>query len=804
MLSAGFFRVERRTIGDLRILPFAGQVLASFISLTAITGCLGSHKPVATPHSQTESVPPPEFIEPPQSAEPTLSEPPVTAAVPVPVPTPPIVEDRQATPEERADAPVVDVKPVYVVAQRESYTAANATSGTKTDTSLMETPLNVQVIAQQVLKDQQVIKLEDALRNVSGVTTATNLGSTFNTGPQIFLRGFTTNTLFRNGFRMDQPDNTYTQQFANVERLEVLKGPAAILYGRVEPGGMVNVITKQPLATPYYAVSQQFGSYNLYRTSVDATGPLTKDDTLLYRVNMSYQRNDSFRDLVDAKNVFLAPVLKWNISPRTQATVELEYQNNQSSLEQPALPFVDAGTPTQRFVDLPRHINLNERNPLKAENMLASFNWSHRFDDDWSIKQQVTAKRQSNRYGLRATVQSIDLSTSLVDRFASVARSTADTYSTNLDVTGHFRTGALQHTLLLGADYYRFNYHYDNTFGAASSFIDLFNPIHPGPDLGIDPSSRQQGVTKTDNYGLYVQDQITLPHHVHLMGGLRYQYIHATDGFSDSTGFTPAPTQNQGAVTPRVGILWQPQPWVSLYSNYTENFGSNGFQRSFTGIDLPGKVLGPTSAKQWEVGVKTEFFNGRLRATLAYYDLTKTNVATPDLAHPFPLCGGGCVLAIGEARSKGPELDIQGEIIPGWSVIATYTNQDVRITKSNDPDGATKVGNRLEFVPRNVGTVWTTYEVQQGPLERVKLGGGVTMQDGSYDAGNTFRSKGYAVVGLMSGYSFMVDKSKVTAQLNIYNLLDKTYLAYASPQGNFGFVTYSTPRTFLGSITVEY
>jgi iron complex outermembrane recepter protein len=233
-----------------------------------------------------------------------------------------------AKPESKNESSVKTLQTVTVTDNNfkdpynQDYVLPNATSGTKTDTPIMETPLNVQVISKQVLKDQQVVDLNQALKNVSGVTMTKAASGAF--VDKLFLRGFATNTLFRNGFRMDDANSNIGngQQFANVESIEVLKGPAAILYGRVEPGGMVNIITKQPLATPYYALNQQFGSYSLFRTTVDATGPLTKDDTLLYRFNASFQNNNSFRDLVANEDVFLAPVLKWNISPRTQVTVE--------------------------------------------------------------------------------------------------------------------------------------------------------------------------------------------------------------------------------------------------------------------------------------------------------------------------------------------------------------------------------------------------------------------------------------------------------------------------------------------------
>ncbi len=722
-------------------------------------------------------------------------------------------------PSARFDSDITTLEPMTVTAKdgydakdpyNPNYVLPNATSGTKTDTPIMETPLNVQVISKQVLKDQQVISLDKALKNISGVTA----NRTFLGANSTFLRGFSTNVLFRNGVRFDNNTGfSNGQQFANVESVEVLKGPAAILFGRVEPGGLINAITKQPLATPYYSLNQQFGSYDLFRTSIDATGPLTKDDTLLYRVNASFQSNNSFRELVSGENVFFAPVLKWNISPRTQVTLEVEYQRDLSIQDDQTLPFDG----TRVIDDIPHSRNLGERNPQETENIFVGFNWSHQFNDDWSIKHQVAYKSQDFRAGdFYTSAENVTELQDQLDRFANTRHNTLDTVATILDLTGHFKTWGLEHTLLFGGDYYRFDLDIDDSISDSFasgifSSISISNPVHPSNPLVIDPSTRFKSNTSTDNYGLYLQDQIKLPYNVHVTGGLRYQYIRTISKSGlVSDGLTPGPTQTADAVTPRVGILWQPQKWLSLYSNYAENFGPNSFNTfAFSGNPSSGNLLPPTSAQQWEVGAKTEFFDGRLRATLAYYDLTRQNVATTDI-DPTHFCNGGgagsCSIALGAARSKGPELDIQGEILPGWNVIATYANQDVRVSKSNDTlDSGIPVGNRLEFVPRNIGSVWTTYEVQQGALDGFKIGGGVNMQDGVVNAANTINSTGYALVGLLAGYSFEVGKSKITAQLNVDNLLDKTYFTNGTNFGsNVGFVNFSTPRTFLGSINVEY
>jgi iron complex outermembrane recepter protein len=660
----------------------------------------------------------------------------------------------------------------YADPYNKDYVIPNAMAGTKTNTPIMETPLNVQVISKQVLKDQQVIKLDQALRNFSGLTTNKDLFGTNG----LFLRGFESPILFRNGFRMDGMGWDDGRQFANVENIEVLKGSAATLYGRVEPGGIVNVVTKQPLSKPYYALNQQFGSYDLYRTSIDATGPLTEDDTLLYRMNASFQSNNTFRDLNSGENVFLAPVMKWNISPKTQVTLEMEYQHDLANMDVPMLPLTN-----NHVLDiLPHNINLGERNPKETENIFVGMNWSYRFNDDWSIKHQINYRKNDVNLGYTLVPIDIDLVKGRVDRVDFWGNFADETTATILDLTGHFKTWGLEHTMLLGGDYYLFE-STDGATGTRTEPLPLFpisldNPVHPGTPTPPIPPLQNPSTTSVDNYGLYLQDQIKLPYHVEVLGGLRYQYVHSTTGagFGADGGARTDVLGTDDAVTPRVGVSWQPEKWFSLYGNYTENFGAQAFLREFKQGSPTGVPLQPTTAQQWEVGAKAEFLDGRLRATFAYYDLTKQNIATSDLAHKLE-CNGQCYVAVGEVNSHGPELDIQGEILPGWNIIATYANLDVHITESKDTketavdNNSFLKGQRLQYVPRNTGSLWTTYEVQQGTWKGIKFGGGVNFQDSAVDNTNTIKSPGYALVGLMAGYSIDIGKAKITTQLNVDN-----------------------------------
>jgi len=225
-----------------------------------------------------------------------------------------------------------------------TYVLPDASVGTKTDTPIMETPLNVQVVPQQVLQDQQVITIDQALQNVSGVTVAEGPADNGNLFQQLVLRGFPTSNFYLDGFRVDGGATSLSSnaQLANVASIEVLKGPAAILYGLSEPGGLVNIVTKEPLNTPYYAVSQQIGSLALYRTTVDATGPLTDDKSWLYRMDMSYENNGapfgSFVDFTHQQTLFLAPVLKWNIDGATWVKLQAQYNNTESSSYFPSDP----------------------------------------------------------------------------------------------------------------------------------------------------------------------------------------------------------------------------------------------------------------------------------------------------------------------------------------------------------------------------------------------------------------------------------------------------------------------------------
>ena len=661
------------------------------------------------------------------------------------------------------------------------YMRPNAITATKTDTPLMQTPMSVKVVPQQVLKDQQVITVDQALRNVSGAVSGAGGSGLF------FLRGFGNYNIYRDGY-LNQSQWAHTEDLANVERVEVLKGPGSLLYGRTEPGGLVNFVTKQPLDTPYYSLRQQFGSFDLYRTSIDATGPLTQNKDLAYRFNLGYQSNHTFQAFGGNERLMVAPTLRWNISDQTVSTLKLEY----SKIREEGIGRVPLMG--NRPAAISRSLNLSDPwNFQEDEYVMLSLNTEHAFNNQWKLRHRFNFTNHnltmSGIYGGR-----VNPATGSGGRAFFTQNTDGDDYQHNffnaLELTGKFDTGIVKHTLLVGGDYYRSDYRASMAgFGANPGHYDttsIHNPTHMAGAPAILPGDVTYDNFTLPWFGLFAQDQVELPYHVHVMAGLRYDNAE-TSGTSEGEYGGPVQDSSYDRVSPRGGVVWQPIPELSLYGSYTENFGA---ANSFWANAQP---LPPQTAQQWETGIKTELFDGRFSATLAYFDLKKQNL--PIQVDPLTS------RAIGEAESRGIEFDVSGEILPGWNIIGAYAYTPFAKTLK-DSVGAGTEGKRLNNAPVNSGSLWTTYELQSGQLQGLKFGAGMQAV-GEREIGNdeSAQAPGYATVNLMASQLWKIGNSKLTAQLNVDNLLDKTYTASIY---SYGPSHYGAPRTFMGSIKIEY
>ena len=698
--------------------------------------------------------------------------------------------------QEQKPQPQGEVTPLpeMVVTEppEQGYAVKSATTATKTDTPIMETPVSIQVIPQQVLQDQQTTRLDQAVKNVSGVYSSSLWQG--QSGDDLVIRGFLNNNIvYRDGFRLETT-NLGKTDLANIERIEILKGPASILYGRIEPGGLINYITKKPLSTPYYSLQQQFGSFNSYRTTIDLTGPLLPNSTLYYRLNFAYETSNSFRQFVGVERYFIAPVLQWDITPRTQIRLELDHLHNDTTPDNIGLIAIG-----NRPAPIPKERNLGEPTDFQnATSNIVGLTLSHAFNEHWTLtghfNEEFTHSEDGGAFGdiysdedlidghiLPRHDESIIGLAETSDRFA---------YALGLDLTGKFKTGPLAHTLLLGWDYY--DKSDDSVCCGLSGFhpsdIDIFAPVHGVLLDPVDTSLAGPSHTLTQWYGFYLQDQIELPYHFFLLAGFRYDNANESSDSPFGSG-----NSSDNRISPRGGLLWRPIPWLSLYGSYVENFGAGNGSL----FDRNGKPLPPETAQQWEVGAKSEFFDGRIESSFAYFDLTKQNIAATDPLDPEnPLRA----LPIGEINSHGVELDGAGEILPGWNVIANYAYTKTKILNDNFLGSA---GNRLPNVPENGARVWSTYRVQTGTLRGVTLGGGVTARSQRQgDLANEFQLPGYTTVDLMAGYQFNLGALRLALQLNIENLLDEDF--FESSGYGRSRIRPGTPRAFLGSLRLEF
>ncbi|PPD48681.1 MAG: TonB-dependent siderophore receptor [Methylobacter sp.] len=669
------------------------------------------------------------------------------------------------------------------------YAVPSASSAGRTDTPIMETPMAIQVVPKAVIHDQQAIQVGDAIKNVSGVFQGQSFGGFAET---FLIRGFSTNfNNYLDGFRW--PASRLT--LANAERVEVVKGAAANLYGRIEPGGMINIVTKRPQATPYYALEQQFGSYDLYRTTADATGALNKDGSLLYRLNIESLNKNSFRDFVFTDRVFIAPSLTWLISDRTQLDLDFMYSDEDTQEDYGVV----ASALTRRPANIPISRYLNEPSTDKSNTTLynTAVTLSHAFNDDWKVKARFNYLNRNTVdpqiYGVfwDDNPSSPTYGDMTRDAYGSFAES--QTYYGNVNLTGHFETYGVKHKTLVGWEHYSG----DSTLHTQSdpinwggSTINIFHPVYQPTDYSKLPNHYQDGSGSNSN-GVYFQDQITLFDQLHILGGGRYDWIaDVASGFDEPSAevaYANRKTTNDEGFSPRVGVLYQPWHWLSLYGNYVESMGSaNG------ATDINNKRLDPIMGEQYEAGFKTAFFDDRLISSVAFYQLTKKNMAVGVPGKPYSE-------AIGEARSQGVEIDISGQVTEGLSLIGSYAYTDAVVLRADFNEG-----KQLWNVPRNAGSLWAKYDLQQAALRGLSVGAGAYFQDTKQgDNANTFQLPGWGRIDALVKYSLPIAKTKTTLQFNIENLLDHQYYMASQAFGTT-FINPGQPRTFMGSVKVEF
>jgi len=654
-----------------------------------------------------------------------------------------------------------------------AYATTSSSVGTKTDTPLRDVPQSIQVVPRSVITDRQITSLTEALQSVSNVTqtsTAGNRAETFTT------RGFATQGYAIDGIMLNptlsRPETSL--DLANVERVEVLKGPASVLYGRGDPGGLINVVTRKPTETLTGEASTQVGSFGFRRTEASVSGPLNSDGTLTARLTGAAQTDDGFVDERDpSKRQFLGGVLQWAPDEDTKVTLSVDHTHQNQPFDRGLVvsPDNEIHLPPERFLaeDWSKVDSRKTRTALSAE---------HQVNDWLQLRGTV---RYDNAYTHDTGIDPRDL---LADGRTLRRRYTdriedMENLSAQFEAVSTFDTGFASHTLLTGVEYVKSQMDFWSARANIAS-IDIYDPVY-GAIMPV-PVLNNDFVQDVHTVSGYIQDQIELSPQWKMLAGLRYDHVEQDlvnyDGSRD-------PAISEGRLTGRFGLVYQPIEPVSLYASYSTSF------KPQAGMDISGAALAPQEGWQVEAGAKVEFIPDALSATMSVFQITKSNVATSDPANP----GADYSLLTGEQRSRGAEIDVTGEILPGWQVIGSLGYVDAKITK----DETFTVGNELVGVPHWSGSLWTTYEFQADRFDGLKLGVGVTAVGRRMgDLDNSFSVDGYYRVDASASY-------KITENLDFSivgrNLLDKEYIeSTASRTENYP----GAPRSVFATLKASF
>lgn len=667
---------------------------------------------------------------------------------------------------ERADGPVI------------GYKATRSASATRTDTALHETPQSISVVPKDVLQDTAATRLQDGLDYAGGVGRANNFGGQ---GLTTFtVRGFTTGEFYRNGFPINRgypnaPDaNT-------VERLEVLRGPATSLYGRGDPGGTFNVVSKQPLAEPKVTLGSQFDDQGMHRATLDTTGPLDEEGRLAYRLNVLGEGGETFRDDVQTERYDIAPVLSWQVNDTTRIVFEGDFMRNNHPLDRGLTRFANQRDSASRDTNV---WEKGSDNLLHNDNNMAQVRFEHQLNDDWTLgggMQWLDGTLQGNAVEANA-LQPDGRTLGRNFNYRKLEWSDRD-YQLNL--TGHFDTAGFAHTLLTGVEYEDYDYQsfIRRSAGGADAYpIDLFDPVlgQPRPALTRTTTDDKENL-KT--WAAFVQDQVALTDRLKALAGLRFErFEHQYDNYlPGSTDWTAA----DNAVTPRLGLMYDLTDTVAIYANTARSFKPN------SGASQQGQGFDPEKGKSYELGVKWEALDRQLSVDAAIYHIVKENVLANDPLDPT----GTYKIAAGEVRSRGLDINVAGNLTPEWRVIGGYAYVDAEVTK----DTSLPNGTRLANIPRNSFSLLNTYEFQDGGLKGLGLGMGVKYVDdrAGQTATQTYTMEQYTVVDLLSFYQV---NEHVRLNLDLKNLFNKEY-----DEGAFNSYVYpGAPRTVQAGVSYTF
>lgn len=642
------------------------------------------------------------------------------------------------------------------------FVATRSATATKTNTPLIRTPESISVVTADQIAAQQAVTIGEALNYVAGVAgTVNGAGDTRCGGQQI--RGFdvTSNSVYRDGLRLPGTGaaNFNCLDAYGAERIEVLKGPASVLYGQNGPGGVINYVSKRPLPVPFGEVAVAGGDFSRAFGQFDFGGPLDPQGQLSYRMTGVIRQSGNQVDFVRDDRVFLAPSFTWRPDADTTLTVLANYQRDRAGWGLQFLPAVGTVFPNAgRFIPRNRFVGIPGQDRFDTDQASIGYEFEHRFSDALIVRQLARYSYLLNDQILAYGGGYTDEAAGILGRAGGTGRSVLGTFAVDNQAQVGFDTGPFAHTALFGLDY-RSTRYTEIADSFATDPINVFNPVY---NAGVGSLARYQSdKVNQEQIGLYLQDQIRFDRFTLVLGG-RSDWADTTvdNRFSGNVDNGGIPTGSSvQAFTGKAGLIYNFDNGVAPYVSYSESFLP-------TLNVVRGRLLAPETGRQYEVGVKYQppGFNGYF--TAAAFDLLRQNVVRFDAF-------GGTFEArqTGEIASRGVELEGVVSLIEGLNVRAAYAYVDSEITR--DPDGG-NAGRVPTTVPQNRFSLWSDYSVQTGDWRGINFGGGLRFVGSTFgDDANTFKVPEATVFDTVLSYT----RDNYRLSINATNIFDKRYVA---------------------------
>ncbi|WP_460123040.1 TonB-dependent siderophore receptor [Pseudomonas sp. S2_C03] len=688
------------------------------------------------------------------------------------------------------------------------YVATRSLSATKTDAALIETPQSISVVTKDQMRAQGAESLNQILRYTAAVVTESR-GSTASRLDQMTIRGFSP-AVYLDGLRMPGSRDASPQKDSfDLERVDVLRGPSSVLYGQASPSGVVNMVSKRPLDTPFHEIGVEYGTFNKKRTTFDLSGPLDDQGVYSYRVAGLYDEADGQLEHTETQRQAISSSFTWRPSDDTSLTLLGHFQKDPKAASYGSMPAWGSvlDSPIGRDIDVDFYDGDEDFEKSDRQYFSVGYLFEHHLNDVWTLRQNARYLRSEGEYrslyhsNLRADYRTSNRSTIATDV-------NLDSYTVDNQAQAKFDTGPVQHTVLFGGDYQNTSTDTKSGFGTGPT-LDIFDPVYGAPVTT--PAYTTDATQRNQQKGLYLQDQLKWDRWVLLLGG-RYDWAtNHNSSLNLQRNVKTKTSLDSEAFTGRVGLVYLFDNGLAPYISYTESFEPQ------SGTGYGGSVFKPTEGKQYEMGIKYQPPGSNSFITASVFDLTQTNVPTLD-PDPTHLCGNGrCQEQSGEVRSRGFELEGKASLNDNLDITAAYAYLDNRITKSNStvnyaPLTDVAVGAPVSAkgtitygIPRHTASVWADYTFHDGAAKGFGVGAGARYVGSSWgDAANTLKVPGYTLVDAAVHYDIpnvMSLKDNLRLAVNASNLANKEYVSTCY---SYSWCWYGAQRTVQASATYQW